>query len=137
LEPTGNTSTGNTNQGIRTGLRLIDAGQQPAVQRAGCDNAKAANITIYTVQINSGGIRLRLCCNIAPAVRTSSIRSPPPAKTFVGVQFERTVAGQATRREITVEARQEFERQEKARPQRPGFFIVEVSDRERISARPA
>jgi hypothetical protein len=27
-------------------------------------------------------------------------------------------------------------RQEKARPQRPGFFIVEVSDRERISARP-
>ncbi|MEH2609432.1 hypothetical protein [Bradyrhizobium sp. AZCC 1693] len=33
--------------------------------------------------------------------------------------------------------RQEFKRQEKARPQRPGFFIVEVSDRERISARPA
>src|SRR5437899_751045 len=50
----------------RTGLRLIDAGQQPVVQRAGCDNAKAANITIYTVQINTGGIRLRSCCNIAP-----------------------------------------------------------------------
>ena len=124
----------------RTGLRLIDAGQQPVVQRAGCDNAKAANITIYTVQINTGGIRLRSCCNIAPAVRTSSISSPAPAKTFVGGQCDRTVAGQAARRKITVEARQEFERQEKrqekARPQRPGFFIVEVPDRERISARP-
>jgi len=69
-------------------------------------------------------------------VRTSSISSPAPAKTFVGGQCDRTVAGQAARRKITVEARQEEKRQEKARPQRPGFFIVEVPDRERISARP-
>jgi hypothetical protein len=75
----------------------------------------------------------------APAAQGKFDLAADPSQTLSVFQFDRPA-----RREISVEARQEFERQEKrrgkrqekARPKRPGFLVVEVSDRERITARP-
>ena len=49
-------------------------GQIDARQKILCDNIKAAGITIYTVQVNTGSqpIRPPRCCNTAPAAPTSS-----------------------------------------------------------------
>ena len=47
-----------------------NAAQIDARQKILCANAKAADITIYTIQVNTGtpAIRPRPCCKIAPAV---------------------------------------------------------------------
>jgi hypothetical protein len=49
------------------------ASQIDARQKKLCDHAKAANITIHTVQVNTGSTRPPACCRIARAAPTSSI----------------------------------------------------------------
>jgi hypothetical protein len=81
-----------------------NASQIDARQKILCDNAKAANITIYTVQVNTGGIQ-PLRAAILRQRRRQVLRGQASQPDLVGVQFDRTVAGQAAHREITAAIR--------------------------------
>jgi hypothetical protein len=46
--------------------------QVDARQTLTCNNIKAAGITLYTIQVNTGGIQLLHCFSSAPAILPSS-----------------------------------------------------------------
>ncbi len=58
----------NTQDRWYTSQSSIDARQQLT-----CNNIKAAGITLYTIQVNTGGDPTSSCCRTARAARISSI----------------------------------------------------------------
>ena len=92
--------------GLNTQNRWFDAKSQiDARQQLTCNNINAAGITLYTIQVNTGGDPTRRCCKTAPALR-ANIQTPPSSSVDIGerdrddVPPDRHQPDQSVRRQI-------------------------------------
>jgi hypothetical protein len=112
--------------GLNTQNRFSSSASQiDARQKILCDNAKAAGVTVYTIQVNTSSPAdpTAAGCNIAQAVPgTSTSSNPRPKRSRCLTRSEIRCRSCASQNNPC-----EFSTRKKARPQRPGFLISKSS----------